>query len=57
MEALISALAELLFAKTARLFLRLFGIRQVPEWAAILLGLALWLLVGIIVIGLLRRPS
>ena len=55
MEALISALGELLFAKTARLFLRLFGVQRVPEWAAILLGLVLWVLVGIIVIALLRR--
>jgi hypothetical protein len=54
MDALISAIAELLFAKTARLFLRLFGIKSVSEWVAILLGLLLWIVVGTIVVALLR---
>ena len=54
MDAAFSAIAELLFAKTARLFLRLFGISSVPEWIAILLGLVLWFVVGTIIVALLR---
>jgi hypothetical protein len=55
MENVIWALAELLFAKTARAFLRLFGVRSVPEWIAILLGLVLWVAISIFVVALLRR--
>jgi hypothetical protein len=55
MESVLSAVAEILFAKTARLFLRLFGVRNIPEWVAILLGLFLWLIIGIIVVVLVRR--
>ena len=55
MEQVLSILAEFLFAKTARLFLRLFGVRNVPEWIAIILGLILWFVIGLIVAVLVRR--
>ncbi len=54
MRASAAAFGEMAHTKTARLFLRLFGISSVPEWIAILLGLVLWFVVGTIIVALLR---
>lgn len=54
MDGIISVIADVLFAKTARRFLGLFGIKAVPELAAVLIGLVLWAFVGAIIVDLLR---
>jgi hypothetical protein len=46
-------IAELLFALTARYFLRMFGVSW-PEWAEIILGIILWVVCGTIVYASLR---
>jgi hypothetical protein len=55
MDSFVSAIAEVLCTKTGRMFLRLFGIRQAPEALAFLLGLMLWIVIGIIIAVLIYR--
>jgi hypothetical protein len=55
MEHGVSLIAEVLFAKTARLFLRLFGVRSAPKWVEIILGLILWIFIGIVVVVLVKK--
>lgn len=49
-EGLFRIVAELMIIQTARQLMRPFGIR-LPEWAEILVGLLLWMIVGGLAFG------
>ena len=53
MEFLFRVIVELFFIQTARLFLRLFGVVNVPEWAALILGMMLWGFAAVVLVALL----